>query len=164
VDRLVAVLKETGVDPGCLELELTESSLMTSAEHVIKSLAKLKDAGVKLAIDDFGTGFSSLEYLRRFPLDTLKIDQSFVRDTANLDGAALVSSIVALAHWLRLRVVAEGVETEPQMTFLQRLGCDNMQGFLFSRPLPAEQFKRLLAGPDYQLKERNDFAHALAAS
>ena len=120
---------------------------MTNAEHVIKSLGKLKDIGVKLAIDDFGTGFSSLEYLRRLPLDTLKIDQSFVRDTANLDGAALVSSIVALAQKLRLRVVAEGVETQEQLRFLQRLGCDSMQGYLFSRPLPGEEFKTMLAGP-----------------
>ena len=163
VDTIVDILQETGVDPGCLELELTESSLMTNAEHVIKSLGKLKDIGVKLAIDDFGRGFSSLEYLRRLPFDTLKIDQSFVRDTSNLDGAALVSSIVALAHWLRLRVVAEGVETQEQLRFLQRLGCDNMQGYLFSRPLPGEQFRMLFACPDYKL-ERNDFAPALAAS
>src|SRR6266850_2223012 len=164
IDRLVAVLKETGVDPGCLELELTESSLMTNAEQVIKSLVKLKDIGVKLAIDDFGTGFSSLEYLRRLPLDTLKIDRSFVQDISNPDGAALVSSIVDLAHWLRLRVVAEGVETREQLRFLQRVGCDNMQGYLFSRPLPGEQFRMLLGYPDYQLQEEEDFTPALAAS
>jgi len=105
-----------------------------------------------------------LEYLRRLPLDTLKIDQSFVRDTSSVDGAGLVSSIIALAHWLRLRVVSEGVETYAQLAFLQRLGCENMQGYLFSRPLPAEQFKRLLAGLEVQSSERNDFAPALAAS
>jgi EAL domain-containing protein (putative c-di-GMP-specific phosphodiesterase class I) len=137
---------------------------MPNAEHVIKSLDKLKDIGVRLAIDDFGTGFSSLEYLRRLPLDTLKIDQSFVRDTANRDGAALVSSIVALAQKLRLRVVAEGVETHEQLAFLQRLGCDEMQGYLFSRPLPGEQFRTMLAYPDYQLTEGNDLVPALAAS
>jgi diguanylate cyclase (GGDEF)-like protein len=164
VDTIVGILKETGLDPECLELELTESSLMTNAAHTIKSLGILKDIGVKLAIDDFGTGFSSLECLRRLPFDTLKIDQSFVRDTANLDGAALVSSIVALAQKLRLRVVAEGVETQEQMRFLQRLGCENMQGYLFGKPVPGEQFKRLLARPNYQLKERNDFVFALAAS
>jgi len=164
VDTIVEILKESGLDPECLELELTESSLMTNAKHVIKSLGKLKDIGVKLAIDDFGTGFSSLECLRRLPFDTLKIDQSFVRDTSDLDGAALVSSIVALAQKLRLRVVAEGVETEEQMTFLQRLGCYNMQGYLFSRPLPAQQFKRLLACPGYQLNKRNDFVQVHAAS
>jgi diguanylate cyclase (GGDEF)-like protein len=164
VDTIVEILQETGLDPGCLELELTEGSFMTNAEHVIKSLGKLRETGVRLAIDDFGTGFSSLEYLRRLPLDTLKIDQSFVRDTSNLDGAALVSSIVALAQKLRLRVVAEGVETQEQLTFLQRLGCDNMQGYLFSRPVPGAQFRTMLAYPDYQLTERNDFVSALAAS
>jgi EAL domain-containing protein (putative c-di-GMP-specific phosphodiesterase class I) len=164
VDKIVAILQETGLDPGCLELELTEGLFMPKADHVIRSLGKLKDIGVRLAIDDFGTGFSSLEYLRRLPLDTLKIDQSFVRDTSNLDGAALVSSIVALAQKLRLRVVAEGVETHEQLAFLQRLGCDEMQGYLFSRPLPSEQFRTMLAYPDYQFTERNDFVPALAAS
>ena len=164
VDLIVELLKETGLDPGYLELELTESSLMTNAETVIKSLGKLRDFGVKLAIDDFGTGFSSLEYLRRLPLDTLKIDQSFIRDTGNHKGAALVTSIVALAHWLQLRVVAEGVETPEQAAFLQRLGCDVMQGYLFSKPLPNEKFKRLLSGPDDQFNESNAFAQELAAS
>lgn len=164
VDTMVGIFKETGVDPKCLELELTESSFMTNAEQVIKSLGKLKDIGVKLAIDDFGVGFSSLEYLRRLPLDTLKIDRSFVRDTSNIDGAALVSSIVKLAHGIRLRVVAEGVETHEQLMFLQRLGCDSMQGYLFSRPVPGEQFKILLGRPDYQRNQRNDFATALTAS
>ena len=164
IDTIVEILRETRVDPRCLELELTESSLMTNAEQVIKSLVKIKDMGIRLAIDDFGTGFSSLEYLRRLPLDTLKIDRSFVRDTSNVDGAALVSSIVDLAHWLRLRVVAEGVETPEQLRFLQRVGCDNMQGYLFSRPLPGEQFKMLLGYPDYQLHEEEDLTPALAAS
>ena len=164
IDTIVGILRETGVDPERLELELTESSLMTNAEQVIKSLVKLKDIGVKLAIDDFGTGFSSLEYLRRLPLDTLKIAQSFVRDTSNADGAALVSSVVDLAHWLRLRVVAEGVETREQLRFLQQIGCDSMQGYLFSRPLAAEQFKMLLGCPDYALQEEDDFTPALAAS
>jgi EAL domain-containing protein (putative c-di-GMP-specific phosphodiesterase class I) len=152
-DMIVHILEETRLDPGCLELELTESALMANAEHLIKSLSRLKDSGVKLAIDDFGTGFSSLEYLRRLPLDILKIDQSFVRDSANPDGAALVSSIITLAHKLRLRVVAEGVETEDQWLFLRRLGCDHMQGYLFGKPLPAEQFREILAGRHYQYKE-----------
>ncbi|MEK6282601.1 MAG: bifunctional diguanylate cyclase/phosphodiesterase [Acidobacteriota bacterium] len=164
VDIMVEILQESRLDPECLELELTESALMTDAEQVIKSLGKLRDIGVKIAIDDFGTGFSSLEYLRRLPLDTIKIDKSFVRDTSNLDGAVLVSSIIALAQKLRLRVVAEGVETDQQLTFLERLGCDSMQGDLFSRPLPGEEFKAILAGPDYLLKEGIDFAAALAAS
>jgi EAL domain-containing protein (putative c-di-GMP-specific phosphodiesterase class I) len=161
---MMEIVQESRLDPECVELELTESALMTDAEQVIKSLGKLREIGVKLAIDDFGTGFSSLEYLRRLPLDTLKIDKSLVRDTSNLDGAVLVSSIIALAQKLRLRVVAEGVETDQQVTFLERLGCDSMQGDLFSRPLPGEKFKAILAGPDHRDKERNDFDVALAAS
>lgn len=159
-DTIVRILEETRLNPGCLELELTESSLMAKADHVVKALVKLKDIGVKLAIDDFGTGFSSLEYLRRLPLDILKIDRTFVRDASNVDGAALVASIIALAHKLRLRVVAEGVETEEQGTFLQRLGCDYMQGYLFGRPLPGEQFKLSLARSDYEFEEPNSFTHA----
>lgn len=164
VDTIVGVLKETGLDPECLELELTESSLMTNADHVIKSLGKLRDCGVKLAIDDFGTGFSSLEYLRRLPLDVLKLDQSFVRDVGILDGAAIVKSILAIAHWLRLQVIAEGVETREQVKFLERLGCDFMQGYLFSKPVPGDQFKRLLIHPNPQVDERNELARALVAS
>jgi diguanylate cyclase (GGDEF)-like protein len=164
LDTMVEILNETEVDPECLELELTESSLMTDAEQVIKALGKLKDIGVGLAIDDFGTGFSSLLYLRRLPLDTLKIAGSFVRDTSNPDGAALLSSIVALAQKLRLRVIAEGVETKEQMTFLQKLGCDTMQGYLFCKPLTGERFKRFLAAPDYHFQERKDSIRARVAS
>ena len=157
-EMIATVLEETGLNPACLELELTESSLLADADHVVKSLGKLKDLGVKLAIDDFGTGFSSLEYLSRLPLDILKIDQSFVRDASSRDGAALLSSIINLAHKLRLRVVAEGVETKEQVTFLRRLGCDEMQGYLFSRPLPSEQFKRLLVSHDRRFEEAEGFA------
>jgi diguanylate cyclase (GGDEF)-like protein len=164
VDNVVEIFQESGLDPECLELELTESLLMTNAESVIRSLTRLKDMGVKLAIDDFGTGFSSFDYLRRLPLDTLKLDQSFVHDTSNLAGAALLSSIVALGHWLGLRVVAEGVETPEQLKFLRGLGCDTMQGYLFSRPLSGEQFKGLFIGTEYEIEERNSFSCALAAS
>jgi diguanylate cyclase (GGDEF)-like protein len=161
-DMIVKILDETRLDPECLELELTESALMANADHVIQSLRKLKDKGVKLAIDDFGTGFSSFEYLRRLPLDILKIDQSFVRDASNRDGAALLSSIIDLAHKLQLRVVAEGVETEEQLIFLQRLGCDHMQGYLFSRPVAGEQFQQMLTGEDFRLNEPNGFIYARA--
>jgi EAL domain-containing protein (putative c-di-GMP-specific phosphodiesterase class I) len=164
VDAIVAIFEETGIDPKCLELELTETMLMTSSQEVIKSLGKLKDLGVKLAIDDFGTGFSSLEYLRRLPMDTLKIAPSFVRDTSNPDGAAVVSSIVDLAQKLRLRVVAEGVETKKQMVFLQQLGCYNMQGYLFGRPLPGEEFKTMMARPNFKFEARNKFVRLRAAS
>jgi len=159
-DTIAQILEETRLEPACLELELTESSLLANADHVVKSLSKLKNLGVKLAIDDFGTGFSSLEYLSRLPLDILKIDQSFVRDASSRDGAALLSSIISLAHKLRLRVVAEGVETKEQLTFLRRLGCDEMQGYLFSKPLPSEQFQRLLASHDREFEEAEGFAHA----
>jgi diguanylate cyclase (GGDEF)-like protein len=164
VDTILEILKETGIAPECLELELTESSLLTNAEQAIKSFGKLKDNGVRLAIDDFGTGFSSLAYLRRLPLDTLKIAESFVHDASNPDGAALISSIVTLAQKLRLRVIAEGVETEEQKCFLQELGCDHMQGYLFGRPLPREEFKRFLACPDYQFEERKAFVQERVAS
>lgn len=162
-EMIVRILEETRLDPSCLELELTESLLMANAEHVIKSLGKLKDIGVKLAIDDFGTGFSSLEYLRRLPLDILKIDQSFVRDASN-HGTALISSIISLADKLRLRVIAEGVETKEQLTFLRRLGCDNMQGYFFARPLPGDEFQGILAGSDYQVRHQENHARRLAAS
>jgi diguanylate cyclase (GGDEF)-like protein len=162
-DMIVRILEETRLDPSCLELELTESLLMANAEHVIRSLVKLKDIGVKLALDDFGTGFSSLEYLRRLPLDILKIDQSFVRD-ASSHGTALISSIISLAEKLRLRVIAEGVETKEQLTFLRKLGCDNMQGYFFGRPIPGEEFKGMLAGHDYQASRGHDNARRVAAS
>lgn len=162
-DMIVRILEETSLDPSCLELELTESLLMVNAEHVIQSLVKLKDIGVKLAIDDFGTGFSSLEYLRRLPLDILKIDQSFVRDVSN-HGTALISSIISLADKLRLRVIAEGVETEEQLTFLRKLGCDNMQGYFFSRPIPGDEFRGMLAGQDYQARQAGNHVRRAAAS
>ncbi len=164
LETVVQTLNETGLDPDSLELELTETSIMQNSASAVETFTRLREMGVKIAIDDFGTGYSSLKYLRRLPLDILKIDQSFIHDTANHKGAALVTSIVALAHWLKLRVVAEGVETLDQVAFLQRLGCDVMQGYLFSKPLPSEQFKKLLSGLDHQFNESNDFAQALAAS
>jgi diguanylate cyclase (GGDEF)-like protein len=124
-----------------LELEITESLIMEDVKHSITILAAIRGMGVTIAIDDFGTGFSSLSYLSRLPVDTLKIDRSFVNDmTATPDGLALVSTIITLAHSLKLKVVAEGVETEEQSRFLRLLNCDEMQGFLFSRPVPADVF------------------------
>jgi diguanylate cyclase (GGDEF)-like protein len=125
-----------------LELEITESLIMEDVKHSITILQAIRDMGVTIAIDDFGTGFSSLSYLSRLPVDTLKIDRSFVNDmTASPDGLALVSTIITLAHSLKLKVVAEGVETEEQSRFLRLLTCDEMQGFLFSRPVPADVFE-----------------------
>lgn len=132
-----------------LELEITESLIMEDVMHSIVSLKAIRAMGVSIAIDDFGTGFSSLSYLSRLPVDTLKIDRSFVLDmTLSQEGLALVSTIITLAHALKLKVVAEGVETEEQLRLLRILNCNEMQGFLFSKPLPSDSFEtRFLASP-----------------
>jgi EAL domain-containing protein (putative c-di-GMP-specific phosphodiesterase class I) len=131
-----------------LELEITESLIMENVKHSIARLQAIRAMGVHIAIDDFGTGFSSLSYLARLPVDTLKIDRSFVVDmTDSQEGLALVSTIINLAHSLKLNVVAEGVETEEQSRLLRLLNCDEMQGFLFSKPIPRDVFEaRYLAG------------------
>jgi EAL domain-containing protein (putative c-di-GMP-specific phosphodiesterase class I) len=119
--------------------------LMERLEEGLKTLFALKEMGVRLAIDDFGTGYSSLAYLKRFPLDSLKVDRSFIKDLpGDADDAAITKAIVAMAHSLKLEVVAEGVETTEQLAFLQQQGCDQIQGFLFSRPVPADQVPELL--------------------
>lgn len=142
---IVRTIQETGLNAYDLELELTESSIMKNAESAVRTLTELKALGVKIAIDDFGTGYSSLGYLKRLPIDTLKIDRSFVCDvTTDPDDAALVMAIITLAHNLRLKVIAEGVETEEQLRFLHLLRCDAWQGYLFSRPLTVEAFEELL--------------------
>jgi len=145
LEGIAAILDETGIDAAYLELELTESMLMHE-ESSAKVLEKLKAMGIQLAIDDFGTGYSSLSYLNRFPIDTLKIDQSFVRDMAsNTDNAAIISAVIGMGRNLHQRVVAEGVETAEQLAFLCQQNCDEAQGFLFSYPLPAADFANLLA-------------------
>jgi EAL domain-containing protein (putative c-di-GMP-specific phosphodiesterase class I) len=127
-----------------LELEITESLIMEDVHHSISSLQTIRALGLTIAIDDFGTGFSSLSYLSKLPVDTLKIDRSFVTDmTQTPEGLALVSTIINLAHALRLKVVAEGVETEEQARLLRLLNCDEIQGYLFSKPVPADQFEAL---------------------
>jgi diguanylate cyclase (GGDEF)-like protein/PAS domain S-box-containing protein len=139
------VLRDTGLDPHYLELELTESIIMKDAEATITMLYKLKSMGLRLSIDDFGTGYSSLSYLKRFPLDTLKVDRSFVRNvTTDPDDAAITTAIIAMAHSLNLKVIAEGVETEKQLAFLSKQKCDEMQGYLFSPPVPAAVLTQLL--------------------
>jgi EAL domain-containing protein (putative c-di-GMP-specific phosphodiesterase class I) len=131
-----------------LELEITESLIMEDVKHSIASLQAIRAMGVTIAIDDFGTGFSSLSYLAKLPVDTLKIDQSFVTDmTAGPEGLALVSTIIKLAHSLKVKAVAEGVETEEQSRLLQLLDCDEMQGFFFAQPAPAEVFEARFLAP-----------------
>ncbi|MBE0619736.1 MAG: EAL domain-containing protein [Burkholderiales bacterium] len=138
-------LKETGLDPAGLEFEITESMVMHDPERAVKLLGGLKDMGVHLSIDDFGMGYSSLSYLKRFPLDSLKIDSSFIRDIpGDADDAAITRAIIAMARSLRLKVIAEGVETEAQLAFLREHGCDEMQGYYCSGPLPEDAFLRLL--------------------
>lgn len=142
---IVQILEETGLAPEYLDLELTESSIMSNAPATIDMLSTLKAMGVTISIDDFGIGFSSLSYLKRLPIDSLKIDQSFIRDvTTDADDAALVIAIVTLAHNLRLKVVAEGVETAEQLKFLQLLRCDEVQGYLCVKPLPAARLEQAL--------------------
>ncbi|MES2151197.1 MAG: EAL domain-containing protein [Pseudomonadota bacterium] len=145
IDDVQAVLADTGLAASLLEIELTESLFMSDVGQAVELLHGLKALGVGLSIDDFGTGYSSLSYLSHFPIDVLKIDRSFVADIQrDANDAAIVASIIALAHNLKLAVIAEGVETAEQLAYLRRHGCDQMQGYYFSRPLPAAEFARLL--------------------
>ncbi|HXN98048.1 MAG TPA: EAL domain-containing protein [Candidatus Acidoferrales bacterium] len=140
-----AILEETGLDPRSLELELTESVLMRRVESTESILKALRKKGVQIAVDDFGTGYSSLSYLRKFPIDALKIDQSFVRQiTTAPDETTIVTAVISMGRSLKLRVVAEGVETQEELAFLQAHQCDEAQGYFFSRPLLPEQFAKLL--------------------
>jgi len=145
-ESVVRALRDSGADPGSLELELTESILLQGAEHVLASVRQLKSLGVKLSIDDFGTGYSSLAYLKRFAVDKLKIDQSFVRGLpADADNAAIVRAVVQMAKSLNLRVLAEGVESEQAVNNLRLLECDYVQGYHFGRPVSADEFGALIA-------------------
>jgi diguanylate cyclase (GGDEF)-like protein/PAS domain S-box-containing protein len=145
LDGLSSILTDTGLDPRALELELTESVLMKHSESAALTLHTLRDKGVQIAVDDFGTGYSSLSYLRKFPIDALKIDQSFVAHiTTAEDDASIVIAVIGMARSLKLRVVAEGVETLEQLRFLRAHECDEAQGYYFSRPVPPEQFATLL--------------------
>jgi diguanylate cyclase (GGDEF)-like protein/PAS domain S-box-containing protein len=142
---IVGVLEDTGLAPELLELEITESVTMENPEHAATLLKKLKSLGISLAIDDFGTGYSSLSYLKRFPIDSVKIDRSFIKDIPDdEDDVAITQAVIAMAHSLRLKVIAEGVESESHVEFLREHGCDQAQGYLFGKPMPAGEFKELM--------------------
>jgi len=144
--RIAEILGETGIDPGQVEMELTESMLMDDAEDAIGKMHQLRSLGISLSIDDFGTGYSSLNYLMRFPLHTLKIDKSFVHALLDDGGnAAITKAIIAMAKSLNLSVVAEGVESRQQFDWLQENDCDIVQGYFFSPPLTSDSFGRFMS-------------------
>jgi diguanylate cyclase (GGDEF)-like protein len=145
VELVKEILDKTGLETSYLELEVTESSLISDIEHSVKTLKQLRELGIWLALDDFGTGYSSLNYLKRFPVNMLKIDRSFVQDvTSNSDSAAVTDAIIALAKSLQLKITAEGVETEEQLEYLQKRGCQEGQGFYFGIPAPADRITSIL--------------------
>ena len=145
INAVLAALARSGMPAGVLELEITESAMMRNPEQAITMLNKINELGIRVSIDDFGTGYSSLSHLKKFPLDELKVDQSFVRDLSiDKDDAAIVSAVIGMAKSLGLSVTAEGVETIEQLRFLKNLDCDKMQGYYFSKPLPADEFRKLL--------------------
>jgi EAL domain-containing protein (putative c-di-GMP-specific phosphodiesterase class I) len=151
-DTVVDALRVSGLVPAMAELELTESIAMDDSTFTIDRVARLHSLGIGLSIDDFGTGYSSLSYLKRFKIDKLKIDQSFVRDIQHdPDDAAIVTAIIGLAHSLGFQTIAEGVETQAQLDFLRAQHCDEIQGYFYSKPVPAEAFARLLAGEQARL-------------
>ncbi|WP_368077925.1 putative bifunctional diguanylate cyclase/phosphodiesterase [Bacillus sp. NTK074B] len=147
VETILNIIKETGVSPSLLDLEITESVLIQNEETFISSIERLKEIGIRFSLDDFGTGFSSLLYLKKFNVDTVKIDRSFIRDYLNESDAEITKSIIRMAHGLRLTVVAEGVETKEQRMFLIEQECDMIQGYLFSKPVPPEDFQGFLLDP-----------------
>ena len=143
VEEVQLVLADTGIDPQWLEIELTETTLMKQSEHVLHTLQALRQLGVRLSIDDFGTGYSSLAYLKRYPLDKIKIDRSFVKDTPqDADDVSLIQAIIQMGRSLNLRTVAEGVETKAQWDMLQAMHCDLIQGYYLARPMAAEEALR----------------------
>jgi EAL domain-containing protein (putative c-di-GMP-specific phosphodiesterase class I) len=138
--RIQHILKETGLEARYLELEITEGTVMNHPKAAIETMHRLRELGIHLAMDDFGTGYSSLSYLRKFPLNTLKIDRAFVEDSHTEVGRAMIDTIVTIARNLSLSTVAEGVETEEQHLFMKQMGCDVLQGYLYSKPLSEKEF------------------------
>lgn len=147
IPALIGILKRNDLRPEDIELEITESVVMKDSDEIVLLLQQLADMGVHLALDDFGTGYSSLAYIKLMPLDTIKIDRSLITDIATgADDAEIVRAVIDMGHSMSRRIVAEGVETEQQLAHLRRLGCDEIQGYLFSRPVPAPELLKLLAG------------------
>jgi EAL domain-containing protein (putative c-di-GMP-specific phosphodiesterase class I) len=145
LDGVLAILAQTNLEPKSLELELTENVLMKQAAAAATILQSLRENGIRVTIDDFGTGYSSLSYLQKFPVDALKIDQSFIRQISKVgDDTTIVKAVIGMARGLKLRVIAEGVENLEELAFLRAYRCDEAQGYYFSRPVPAEQFAMLL--------------------
>jgi EAL domain-containing protein (putative c-di-GMP-specific phosphodiesterase class I) len=139
-------MRESGLDPSTMEIEITETMLMGDIDAAKETVHQLHDLGVRLAIDDFGTGYSSLNYLKKFPIDTVKVDRSFIMDIPeSSDDEAITAAVIAMAHQLRMEVVAEGVETKAQLEFLLRNKCDFAQGYLFSKPQPLANIGPMLA-------------------
>ncbi|MGB3222256.1 MAG: EAL domain-containing protein [Desulforhopalus sp.] len=160
IDTVTQILRESGLTPACLELEITESMVMRDKDYVAAMLTEFKEIGVKLSIDDFGTGYSSLNQLRSFPFDKLKMDISFVREiTYDPGSAAIAKTIISLAHNLNLLVIAEGVETEAQLNYLRNQGCDEMQGYLFSKPISADDFAKIIKEDRHLCILRDDEPH-----
>jgi len=149
VEQIARVLEQTGLEPSCLELEITESSLIFNEERASVVLEQLRERGIRMSLDDFGTGYSSLRYLKRFRVQALKIDQSFVRGIgSDSEDEAIIAAILSIAQNMQLRVVAEGIETEQQLTFLRERGCEEGQGFYLSEPLSADAFEAFLERGD----------------
>jgi EAL domain-containing protein (putative c-di-GMP-specific phosphodiesterase class I) len=164
VCRVSDALRESGLEAKCLELELTESLIMQDVEQAVATMRELQDLGVQLSIDDFGTGYSSLSALKTFPVVRLKIDKSFISDIPNDENdKAVASAVISLGQRLNLRVIAEGVETDAQVAFLRGNNCDEMQGYHFSRPVPAQDIEKLLGGVSRELVVRQDLTRGVLA-
>lgn len=162
LNTILDALRTTGVDPQLLEIELTESLIMRDATTTIDTLRRLRDIGVEVSVDDFGTGYSSLSYLTRFPINKIKLDQSFVKDIHKSDGAAIARTVITLGHTLDMRVMAEGVENYEQLEFLREHGCHEAQGYLFSRPMPGGALQRLLLNSREELRQRMLLSQAVS--
>ena len=146
VSNVLGIIRRLNIDPGDIELEITESVFIDDFDEMIEKISALREYGIRISLDDFGMGYSSLSYLKNLPIDTLKIDKSFI-DTAITDNSTgiITESVVNMVKKLGLETIAEGVENEDQMEFLKRISCDNIQGFLLGKPMPSEQFEALIA-------------------